>query len=734
MRRIVAGSSILVAMLVLVTPARAAQAPADHGAAPVATSALLALAPDRARIAQATQSSPTASLYTITATTVGSGSISPNGQQKVTPGADQTFTMTPMPCALVGNVRVDGVDLGPLTTYTFHSVNADHTIEASFGAAPPDTIVASSGPGGTISPAGAVVYDCGATPTYTITADDCHLIGDVRVDGHSQGAVPSFTFQGLRASHTIDAIFVVNSKITIAATPGAHGTITPSGVVQVDCGGDQAFTFTPNGCYHVADVLVDGASQGPLTSYTFTNVTAPHSITATFAFVTSQDTITASAGPGGTIEPAGAVVLDCGSSPTFTIRHDACYRIVDVVVDGVSKGAVTSYPFPDIGASHTIAASFASSPQYPITASAGPGGTIVPSGTVQVDCGANQVFTITPDLPNTHAVVYVDGVLRDSALSYTFANVNDAHSISVLFSGDYTIAVGLKRCTSSGQYRPVVLGGPFRPNTTYWFDVQPLDCLPPEPGTPLAKVGSVQTDVLGNIVTTDAPCFDHPHDTLILDLVGSGVYLPQFDPAECFSLGDAVAATGIQDLAAEITPAGAVLSWWLMDLSSYRGFVVHRAPEGGDEEVVTSTPLSPPASHPPAQVRWRDDSAVPGSRYAYRIEALKSAGADWYGPVKLVIPAAPKQLALRAATPNPFSGTTRLAVDMPADEGELRLDVFDVAGRHVRTLRRGPMSPGQDAVDWDGLDDHGARARGGLYVVRVQGARGASVLRVMKLD
>jgi flagellar hook assembly protein FlgD len=102
--------------------------------------------------------------------------------------------------------------------------------------------------------------------------------------------------------------------------------------------------------------------------------------------------------------------------------------------------------------------------------------------------------------------------------------------------------------------------------------------------------------------------------------------------------------------------------------------------------------------------------------------------------VKLVIPAAPKQLALRAATPNPFSGTTRLAVDMPADEGELRLDVFDVAGRHVRTLRRGPMSPGQDAVDWDGLDDHGARARGGLYVVRVQGARGASVLRIMKLD
>jgi flagellar hook assembly protein FlgD len=133
-------------------------------------------------------------------------------------------------------------------------------------------------------------------------------------------------------------------------------------------------------------------------------------------------------------------------------------------------------------------------------------------------------------------------------------------------------------------------------------------------------------------------------------------------------------------------------------------------------------------------MRWRDASAAPGSRYAYRIQALKSAGADWYGPVTLSIPAAPKELALRRATPNPFSGSTRLALDMPSDEGALRLDVFDVAGRHVRTLRHGPMSPGQGIVDWDGLDDHGSPARGGLYVVRLQGVRGTSVMRVMKLD
>ena len=56
----------------------------------------------------------------------------------------------------------------------------------------------------------------------------------------------------------------------------------------------------------MADVLVDGVSVGAVTSYTFTDVTADHTIEATFAINTY--TITASAGANGTISPTGAVV------------------------------------------------------------------------------------------------------------------------------------------------------------------------------------------------------------------------------------------------------------------------------------------------------------------------------------------------------------------------------------------------------------------------------------------
>ena len=72
--------------------------------------------------------------------------------------------------------------------------------------------------------------------------------------------------------------------------------------MTVNHGASQTFTITPDTNYHVADVLVDGASVGAVTSYTFTNVTANHTIAASFAIDTH--TITATAGANGTISPS----------------------------------------------------------------------------------------------------------------------------------------------------------------------------------------------------------------------------------------------------------------------------------------------------------------------------------------------------------------------------------------------------------------------------------------------
>ncbi|OGO14672.1 MAG: hypothetical protein A2Z02_02930 [Chloroflexi bacterium RBG_16_48_7] len=70
---------------------------------------------------------------------------------------------------------------------------------------------------------------------------------------------------------------------TITASAGAGGTISPSGAVSVNHGADQSFTINPNSGYSITGVWVDGSPVGAVTSYTFTNVQADHTISASFA-------------------------------------------------------------------------------------------------------------------------------------------------------------------------------------------------------------------------------------------------------------------------------------------------------------------------------------------------------------------------------------------------------------------------------------------------------------------
>jgi hypothetical protein len=71
-------------------------------------------------------------------------------------------------------------------------------------------------------------------------------------------------------------------SFTIAASADSNGSITPGDTVTVVSGASLSFTITPDSSYHIADVLVDGESVGAVASYDFTNVTANHTIAASF--------------------------------------------------------------------------------------------------------------------------------------------------------------------------------------------------------------------------------------------------------------------------------------------------------------------------------------------------------------------------------------------------------------------------------------------------------------------
>jgi uncharacterized repeat protein (TIGR02543 family) len=70
--------------------------------------------------------------YTITASAGVNGTISPEGNVFVEPGEDKTFAMIPNSGCQVSKVLVDGVDRGPIPSYTFRNVSGDHTIHVEF--------------------------------------------------------------------------------------------------------------------------------------------------------------------------------------------------------------------------------------------------------------------------------------------------------------------------------------------------------------------------------------------------------------------------------------------------------------------------------------------------------------------------------------------------------------------------------------------------------------------------
>lgn len=156
---------------------------------------------------------------------------------------------------------------------------------------------------------------------------------------------------------TANPVTATYTQYTITATAGDNGSISPAGA-SVYRGDDQTFTITPNEGYEVADVLVDGSSVGAVSTYTFENVTGNHSISATFKPKVVTHTITATAGSNGSITPSGAVTVTDGADQTFTITPNKGYQIANVLVDGKSVGAVSSYTFQDVTADHTIYATF----------------------------------------------------------------------------------------------------------------------------------------------------------------------------------------------------------------------------------------------------------------------------------------------------------------------------------------------------------------------------------------
>ncbi|MEZ4650237.1 MAG: hypothetical protein R3E97_15930 [Candidatus Eisenbacteria bacterium] len=173
-----------------------------------------------------------------------------------------------------------------------------------------------------------------------------------------------------------------------------------------------------------------------------------------------------------------------------------------------------------------------------------------------------------------------------------------------------------------------------------------------------------------------------------------------------------------------------VIRWAVSDAVDHLGFRVYRD-ETSDGGLLTTDFLdSEDGSYEFV------DEAAPSRELLYWIEEVSTEGHSlWFGPlsVNAAASASADTPTLRALGPLPFRDHTSFRLAGTSD-GPVAVDVYDVRGRHVRTLWRGALPTEAVDLTWNGRSEAGREVGASLYFVRATASGWGRTLRVLRLD
>lgn len=295
--------------------------------------------------------------------------------------------------------------------------------------------------------------------------------------------------------HDINVLAGEGGKIALT-----EGGPPESGNIAVNDGSNVTLYIIPDSHYSIEDVMVDGASQGAVTQYTFNNVTGPHSVSATFTRNTKTITVASVANGeilvNGMGESGSTVTVNEGSEADIAIRPGTGYEISSVTI-----GAMTYSLDGEIGDrtgefsrtvtvnnNISVSAVFRSA-RHTITTNVGPNGTLSPMNPM-VNHGSDQTFTITPNPGYRIRSLTVDGnpASVNELNQITLFNVQNDRMMSV----DFAEVVNYTITTIAGPNGSITPGSPtvtqgadvtftITPNSGYIIDELRVDGLPEMP-------------------------------------------------------------------------------------------------------------------------------------------------------------------------------------------------------------------------------------------------------------
>jgi len=138
--------------------------------------------------------------------------------------------------------------------------------------------------------AGATNYEWSGTNTIIAPGSNGFPSAFIQFVDPYLPATVSVTVTGGCGTSPVVRTLNITPMYRITASASAGGTISDPGVNSNCDGQNRTFTITPDPCFSIVDVIVDGISQGPVNTYTFSNIQANHTISASFAALSTINT------------------------------------------------------------------------------------------------------------------------------------------------------------------------------------------------------------------------------------------------------------------------------------------------------------------------------------------------------------------------------------------------------------------------------------------------------------
>ena len=178
-------------------------------------------------------------------------------------------------------------------------------------------------------------------------------------------------------------------------------------------------------------------------------------------------------------------------------------------------------------------------------------------------------------------------------------------------------------------------------------------------------------------------------------------------------MGDISTPTRLSLLSAEATPQRVRLTWYAAGSAAPTATVYRRTTQsewGAIGRVAAADGTD--------RLVYEDAGVVPGTRYGYRLGVIDSGSETFMGEAWVDVPAA-VAFGLAGLRPNPAPGNLSVAFSLP-DGAPARLEILDLAGRHLMVREVGGLGAGNHLVRMDRAPGMGP----GVYYVRlVRGAQ-----------